>query len=209
MSSRKNVLTTGEVARICNVAPRTVSKWFDSGQLNGYRIPGSKDRRIPLHHLVRFMRAFGIPMNGLDTGCRRLLVLDDDQQFCDALRGTLEAQEQFEVTAAASAFEAGARIGDTRPHVLLVDVHRRDVKPDELSRFIQSSAELRQTCLIGTGLGLTPAEGQELLQAGFNAYLAKPFQVPALLELIERNAAADGNGNGVADANGRDATNPH
>src|SRR4051812_28109101 len=40
----KDVLTTGEVAKICNVAPRTVSKWFDSGALHGYRIPGSKDR---------------------------------------------------------------------------------------------------------------------------------------------------------------------
>ena len=39
----KEVFTTGEVARICNVAPRTVSKWFDTGQLRGYRIPGSKD----------------------------------------------------------------------------------------------------------------------------------------------------------------------
>ena len=45
----KDVLTTGEVAKICNVAPRTVSKWFDSGALTGYRIPGSKDRRIPLN----------------------------------------------------------------------------------------------------------------------------------------------------------------
>jgi excisionase family DNA binding protein len=41
------VFTTGQVAKICKVAPRTVSKWFDSGRLKGYRIPGSQDRRIP------------------------------------------------------------------------------------------------------------------------------------------------------------------
>ena len=62
MDKRKDVLTTGQVAKICNVAPRTVSKWFDSGQLRGYRIPGSKDRRIPLGQLVRFMRAHNIPL---------------------------------------------------------------------------------------------------------------------------------------------------
>ena len=54
MAKGKNVLTTGDVAKICNVAPRTVSKWFDSGKLRGYRIPGSKDRRIPLNELIRF-----------------------------------------------------------------------------------------------------------------------------------------------------------
>ena len=43
----KKVFTTGQVAKICKVAPRTVSKWFDSGRLRGYRIPGSQDRRIP------------------------------------------------------------------------------------------------------------------------------------------------------------------
>ena len=61
MATGKSVLTTGEVAKICKVAPRTVSKWFDSGKLRGYRIPGSKDRRIPMEHLIRFMRAHGIP----------------------------------------------------------------------------------------------------------------------------------------------------
>ena len=57
----KDVLTTGEVAKICNVASRTVSKWFDSGQLKGYRIPGSKDRRIPVANLLAFMREHEIP----------------------------------------------------------------------------------------------------------------------------------------------------
>src|SRR5512140_1444860 len=53
MPFEKDVLTTGEVAKICNVAPRTVSKWFDSGSLKGYKIPGSKDRRIPVAQLIK------------------------------------------------------------------------------------------------------------------------------------------------------------
>ena len=47
------VFTTGQVAKICKVAPRTVSKWFDSGRLRGYRIPGSQDRRIPREYVAR------------------------------------------------------------------------------------------------------------------------------------------------------------
>lgn len=52
----KDILTVGECARICKVAPRTVSKWFDSGRLRGYRIPGSQDRRIPRQSLIKFLR---------------------------------------------------------------------------------------------------------------------------------------------------------
>src|SRR6185436_10019854 len=75
----KDVLTTGEVAMICSVAPRTVSKWFDSGALHGYRIPGSKDRRIPLNQLIRFMKQHGMPLNGLMTGATRVLIVDNEQ----------------------------------------------------------------------------------------------------------------------------------
>ena len=59
----KKILTTGDVAEICNVASRTVHKWFDSGLLSGYRIPGSRDRRIPIDELKRFMEEHSLPMS--------------------------------------------------------------------------------------------------------------------------------------------------
>lgn len=61
MAKGKKVLTTGDVAEICNVAHRTVSKWFDGGLLGGYRIPGSQDRRIPVESLLKFMDANNLP----------------------------------------------------------------------------------------------------------------------------------------------------
>lgn len=54
------VFTTGEVARICKVAPRTIAKWFDSGRLKGYRIPGSQGRRIPREYLIKFLKEHGM-----------------------------------------------------------------------------------------------------------------------------------------------------
>src|SRR4029077_9905867 len=96
----KDVLTTGEVAKICNVAPRTVSKWFDSGALRGYRIPGSKDRRIPVNQLIRFMKQHGMPLNGLMTGCTRILIVDDEQDIVEVLEKILEDEAKYEVEVA-------------------------------------------------------------------------------------------------------------
>lgn len=59
------VFTTGNVAKLCRVAPRTVSKWFDTGALVGYRIPGSQDRRIGRVNLIRFMEKTGMPTHEL------------------------------------------------------------------------------------------------------------------------------------------------
>ena len=62
MAKGRNVLSTGQVAKFCNVAPRSVSKWFDSGLLKGYILPASKDRRVPLIELESFMRLHNIPI---------------------------------------------------------------------------------------------------------------------------------------------------
>lgn len=61
MESHRNInvnriYTTGQVSKICRVAPRTVSKWFDTGKLEGYIIPESKCRRIPYRCLVKFLK---------------------------------------------------------------------------------------------------------------------------------------------------------
>ena len=182
---KKSVLTTGDVARICNVAPRTVSKWFDSGQLRGYRIPGSKDRRIPVDHLVRFMRAHGIPLNGLDNGTKRVLVLDSDPAFGETVRAALTKDGGYEVTTASSALEAGAAAREVKPHVAIIDMALPDVTPRAICRFFRSTADLQSTRLIGVARGMTDARGQALIQDGFDGYLSKPFEIRALIRLLE------------------------
>ncbi len=184
MVTHKSVLTTGEVAKICNVAPRTVSKWFDTGQLRGYRIPGSKDRRIPLDQLLRFMRAHSIPLNGLDSGRKRVLVIDADLSLSEALRSAL-AKTGLEVTSACGALEAGAAAA-CGPHIVLVDAGLSELTPHAVVRFFRGGSQGPPPKLIATGAGLTDAQGQSFLQAGFDAYLRKPFDSRALLQLIER-----------------------
>src|SRR3954470_11932276 len=103
----KDVLTTGEVAKICNVAPRTVSKWFDTGALHGYRIPGSKDRRIPLNQLLRFMRHQRRPLHGLMNGCTPILIVDDEQDIVEVLEKILEDEAKYEAEVAKGGFSAG------------------------------------------------------------------------------------------------------
>lgn len=186
---RKDVLTTGEVAKICNVAPRTVSKWFDSGQLRGYRIPGSKDRRIPLAQLIRFMQAHDIPLGDLDTGTVRVLILDSDPELGAALQGTLTQDDSFEAQSVATAFEAGAVAETFRPHVLLVDVARPDVDPTTLRRSLLMHESLQAIKLIGMQDGLTDSQGEGLRQSGFDGYLAKPFHKNDLARVLEEATA--------------------
>jgi excisionase family DNA binding protein len=185
MVANKSVLTTGEVAKICNVAPRTVSKWFDTGQLRGYRIPGSKDRRIPLDQLLRFMHAHGIPLNGLESGKRRVLVIDSDAALCEALQIAM-GKAGCEVLSAGSALDAGAAAEQLKPQVVIVDTSLPGLLPHSVVRFFRVLGEPPVPKLIGVGGGLTDGQGQGLLQAGFDAYLKKPFDARSLMQTIER-----------------------
>lgn len=181
----KDVLTTGEVAKICNVAPRTVSKWFDSGALRGYRIPGSKDRRIPLNQLIRFMKQHNIPLSGLVTGATRVLIVDDEQDIVEVLEKILEDEARYEVETARGGFEAGALAERFRPHVMLLDLHISGVDARQVVRHVRANPDLQLTKLIAMSGTLSDEEAQGLLSAGFDGFLRKPFHVRQVIEAIE------------------------
>jgi excisionase family DNA binding protein len=184
-SKVKDVLTTGEVAKICNVAPRTVSKWFDSGALHGYRIPGSKDRRIPLNQLIRFMKHHNMPLNGLMTGSSRIMIVDDEQDIVEVLEKILEDEAKYEVEVAKGGFAAGITAEKYRPHVILLDMHLRDLDGRELAKHVKNNPDLQLTKVIAMSGKMSDDEFKALLNAGFDGYLKKPFHVRQVIEAIE------------------------
>ena len=189
MPIAKDVLPTGEVAKICNVAPRTVSKWFDSGQLKGYRIPGSKDRRIPVSELYRFMKAHHIPMDGMASGNTRVLIVDADREITQALERVLAEQTTYELRTASTGFQAGLECERFRPHVLLMDVHLGDTDSRDVVGMIRSCEQMQMTRIIAMSGRLTDGQASALRAAGFDSFIKKPFQVRTIVEAIERATA--------------------
>jgi len=190
MSSKsRDVLTTGEVARICNVAPRTVSKWFDSGALRGYRIPGSKDRRIPVSQLIRFMKQHGMPLNGLVTGATRVLIVDNEQDIVEVLEKILEDEARYEVEVARGGFAAGLAAERFRPHIILLDVDQAEIDGREVARQVKGNPDLQLTKIIAMSGRLGDEDARGLLAQGFDGFLRKPFHVRQVIEAIEESMA--------------------
>lgn len=181
----KDVLTTGEVAKICSVAPRTVSKWFDTGALSGYRIPGSRDRRIPLNQLIRFMKQHNMPLDALRTGATRVLIVDDEAEVVEVLEKILEGDAKYDVEVAKSGFGAGLTAEKFRPHVILVDLHLKDIDGRELARHVKANPELQLTKVIALSGRLEEAE-LKALGTDFDGYLKKPFHVRQVIDAVER-----------------------
>ena len=103
----KTVYTTGEAAKICKVSQQTIIRCFDSGQLKGFRVPGSRFRRIPRDQLFAFMKDNGIPTEALESGKRKVLIVDDDEELVELMREAFEHDGRFDIRTANNGFDAG------------------------------------------------------------------------------------------------------
>lgn len=189
MAKGKDVLTTGDVAKICHVAPRTVSKWFDTGQLKGYRIPGSKDRRIPVSELMRFMKAHNMPTDSLPAGKIRVLVVDSNDGAASSLSDILRNRGDYEVQVARSNFETGTIAQKFAPHVLLVNLFARDIDATEICKSLRADDELQTIKVIAVANQLSNAESAALLHKGFDDYICSPTDGTEVIKKIERAIA--------------------
>ena len=137
---QKTVYTTGEAAKICKVSQQTIIRCFDSGQLKGFRVPGSRFRRIPRDQLFLFMRDNRIPTDALESGRRKILVVDDDQDLVELITDVLERDGRFETRSVNNGFDAGMMVKDYRPDLIVLDVMLPDINGKEVCQRVRSDS---------------------------------------------------------------------
>jgi excisionase family DNA binding protein len=180
----KTVFTTGEAAKICNVSQQTIIRCFDSGQLKGFRVPGSRFRRIPRDVLYKFMKDNGIPTDALESGKRKALIVDDDKDLVELIQETLDSDGRFEVRSANNGFDAGMMVKDYRPDIIILDVMLPDINGKEVCQRVRSDSSLDDVKIICISGMVEQDRIHELQEAGANDFLQKPFDVETLLERI-------------------------
>lgn len=180
----KTVFTTGEVAQICKVSQQTVIRCFDSGRLSGFRVPGSRFRRIPREALIAFMKNNQIPMEQLDSGKRRVLVVDDDEAITEMFTELLERDGRFEVKTASTGYDAGILTERFRPDVLLLDFKLPDINGNVVCRTIRANPNFRHMQIIIISGVADPDEVAELKTAGADDFIRKPFDINVVISRI-------------------------
>lgn len=108
-------LSSGEIAKILGCAARTVVKWIDRGEMTGaYRLPGSRDRRVPVMNVLAFMRKNGMPTGALGITHHAVFVAVDDV-FADAVAGKISiACESAKFARVSQASAALARLAGSQ-----------------------------------------------------------------------------------------------
>lgn len=180
----KQVFTTGEAARVCNVSQQTIIRCFDSGRLTGFRVPGSKFRRIPRAELLRFMKENDIPLDRLGGERRRVLIVDDDPQILELLADTLSRDPRFEVRTASTGYDAGMLTEAFRPDLVILDFMLPDINGDIVCRRIREHDALNSTRIICISGVVNREEVDKLLDAGADEFIKKPFNIQQFVSRV-------------------------
>ncbi|MDE0735111.1 MAG: response regulator [Pirellulaceae bacterium] len=180
--STKTVFTTGEAAKICKVSQQTIIRCFDNGSLKGFRVPGSRFRRIPREQLFSFMKENGIPTDALDSGKRKILVVDDDEELVELLVDVFERDGRFETRNANNGFGAGMLVKEFRPDLVVLDVMLPDINGKEVCQRVRSDASLESVKIICISGMVEQDKIADLRAVGADDFMHKPFTVDKLLE---------------------------
>jgi excisionase family DNA binding protein len=182
----KTVFTTGEAAKICKVSQQTIIRCFDNGQLKGFRVPGSRFRRIPREALYKFMKENGIPTDALESGKRKVLLVDDDTELVELMNKVLEEDGRFEVRIATNGFDAGMMVKEYRPDLIVLDVMLPDINGKEVCHRVRGDNTLEDVRILCISGMIEDDKIQELKLSGADDFLHKPFDIE---ELIDRMCA--------------------
>ena len=187
--NKSRVFTSGEVAQICGVSPDTVSRWFDMGQIEGYRLGPGGDRRIPFDSLRQFMLNHGIPLDRLEEGERRILVVDDDPYYLDIIPAALTKSTDYQVFVASTGFDCGALVAEHNPHLIILDIHLSDMDGRMVCERVKSRPETRNTRILAISGYIDDDEAKMLTDYGFDDYMKKPFSLSELGGRVEKMLA--------------------
>jgi two-component system OmpR family response regulator len=184
MSTMKTVFTTGEAAKICKVSQQTIIRCFDNGTLKGFRVPGSRFRRIPREQLYAFMRDNGIPTDALENGKRKILIVDDDQELVDLMVDVFQRDGRFEIRTANNGFDAGMLVKEFRPDVVVLDVMLPDINGKEVCQRVRNDETLESVKIICISGMVEQDKVAELKAAGANDFMQKPFPIERLVDRV-------------------------
>jgi two-component system, OmpR family, response regulator len=182
----KELFTTGEAANVCNISQQTIIRCFDSGRLDGFRIPGSRFRRIPRESLIKFMKDNHIPQDNLESGKKKILIVDDDAEIVELLVDVLVRDGRFEVQTASSGYDAGILTQRFSPDLILLDYMLPDVNGNVVCQTIKKNPSFVNTKIIIVSGVINRDEVEDLLSSGAHDFIQKPFNIAQLIDKISQ-----------------------
>lgn len=116
---------------------------------------------------------------------KRVLIIDDDHAILEAMQLAIE-DEGYEVTTTADGNNAVIKAKDFHPNIILLDLLLSGKDGTEIVTMLKKDTDTEDIPVIL--LSAHPTAAQTAKNCGATGFLAKPFDVDELLELVKKHA---------------------
>ena len=184
MRTGRRYLTTGEVARECEVTLASVKKWIGQAKLHAVRTPG-RHFRIAVQEFERFKAEYRFPVER--EHAPRILVVDDSPLVVDVVVDALkDLVPGAELETASNGYDGLLKVGTFGPDLLILDLRMPGLDGLEVCRRIKANPATRATRILMITAFAEKGTAQEARQAGADGFLRKPLRLDALKARVER-----------------------
>ncbi|MEO0598196.1 MAG: response regulator [Chloroflexota bacterium] len=120
-----------------------------------------------------------------DTKNWRVLVVDDEPDNIAIMEAVLQLQN-IEVATARSAKIAEGILDDFHPNLILLDIAMPDINGYGFLEILRARDDTANVPVIAVTANVVSNDKRKATKAGFDGYIAKPFEVFALVPTIQR-----------------------
>ena len=121
---------------------------------------------------------------------RRILIVDDDRDSTHLIKILLEKISHYLVLEENDAAKAHESARDFRPDLILLDIMMPQIDGGDIAAQIDADPGLQRTPIIFLTALVTKAEAKAGLHIQGHPVLAKPIDIPELINRIEENLSA-------------------
>ena len=184
MKKEKDIYTIPYAARICSVGRSTMWRWVKSGNIRASVTPGGQ-YRILKEDLESFLSKSGMrPMARRLFPQTKILIVDDDTDVQNLLFKILSA-EKYKTDVASDGFEAGIKVMQFKPDLIILDLFMPRMDGFEVCRRIKEDADTAHIKILAI-TGYDREENRERIMAsGADGFMAKPMSIDILLKQVE------------------------
>ena len=180
-------LTTGDIAKYCDVNLRTVIRWIDNGSLKGYKLPGRGNNRVKVEDFLLFLNENNMPVPdelAAKSQNKNILIVDDEAAIARAIqRVTMRAG--YTTLIANDGFQAGLLLASYKPALMTLDLSMPGLNGFEVIKYTRANKEFDNIKILVIS-ALDQKQLEKACEYGADMALSKPFENKSLLENIHR-----------------------
>lgn len=183
---KKAVYGTYEAAQICHVTPSTIGNWIAKDLIPTFTTGGGH-RRIWAKDLLVFLKKHNMPVPPFlyESSTPRVVIVDDDPAICVTVKKLIKKiVVGVEMETADNGFDAGQKIAEIQPTLVVLDLMLPGIDGFKICASIRANDKLKDTKILAISGNTEPEYRTKALDAGADAFLAKPFELADFKEAV-------------------------